>query len=100
MYESIVRWQASGLSQVAWSMQEGISREKFKNWLKRYRQEHQGPHSFEAGQSTIPSGFIPLELELHKPQDHFSLTYSNGVRLQCPLTIGKKQLRGLVHLLD
>ncbi|RYY83803.1 MAG: hypothetical protein EOO15_20695 [Chitinophagaceae bacterium] len=39
MFEAIVRWQQSGLSQKPWCAQNGIAYSSFHYWYKRFRNQ-------------------------------------------------------------
>ena len=89
----IASWQSSGMSQAAFSRQWGISRSKFKHWLKKYRAEQGSVDD----QQSEPS-FISVELTDQQTVGTYQITYPNGVQLQCPSQISTAQLRSLIYL--
>lgn len=54
MFESIVHWQQSGLTQKAWCAEHAIAYSRFHYWYKRFRNQ-QAKTSGEAGE-----GFVEL----------------------------------------
>lgn len=40
MFDAIIRWQQSGLSQKAWCEQNNVAYSSFHYWYRRYRNQH------------------------------------------------------------
>lgn len=99
MYPAIESWEASGLSQARFSRENGFSRDTFKYWLKKYKNEK------GTGKTPLPGPFIPVEINsLSTPACHTDedreiiITYPNGIKVTCPSTLGIDQLRALIKL--
>jgi len=96
MYTLIEDWQSSGVSRTKYCKDRGMSRSTFRNWLRKYEQDH-GPVS--SGSPSVPASFVSIEVPSSK-EDELTITYPNGVQVSCPSGIDQHQLRELVSLLD
>ena len=91
---AIDMWKESGLTKAQFCKRENISRNTFKYWQSRYRQVQ------------VPikkhKGFIPLEVTEPTQPDFIvdsaciTISYPNGVQVQCPMNINDKQLKSLI----
>jgi hypothetical protein len=54
MFEGIIRWQQSGLSQKAWCEQHNIAYSAFHYWYKRFRNQQPGKNQ------VTNDGFVQL----------------------------------------
>ena len=75
MYSHIRQQVESGLSQRAYCEREGISRNTFSYWLRRYRDEQGSPR------------FIELPQGLERSSNHLEISVPGGIvikiRLSC-----------------
>lgn len=71
MFDKILQWQQSGLSQKAWCEQQGIAYHIFHYYYKRFREkENPGSHKF-----------IKLQVTPNCVSTHLELVYPDGKRL-------------------
>ena len=97
MYLAIEIWQESDMSQNAWCKQNNISSNTFKYWLKRYRDDKAPANPAKT--------FLPVELttsdENNDPVSlsrEITITYPNGIQVNCPVSIEIHQLLALIKL--
>ncbi len=95
MYALVGRWQKSGLSKKAFSQKEGITYESFRYWVKKHSKE-----SSITREGYNTPGFVPLQV---KPSmdiipSNIEITYPNGIKVNCPSTIGLGPLKMLIRL--
>lgn len=96
MYLAIEIWQESGLSQYKYCKQEGMSRNTFKYWLNKYRNE--------TGKSfPTTNSFIPVHLSQPKDrtvgynkQREITITYPNGTEVNCPVDAPVQLIKALI----
>ena len=99
MYNHIVRWKKSGLSQKQYSNQEGFPVTTFSHWIIKYRNEQQAQKVYN------PKPFIPVEITSFPTMNIsmdgtncITITYPTGIQVTCPLTINIEHLRTLIKL--
>ena len=101
MYLAIELWQESGMSQKSFCDRENLSLPTFGYWLRKYKNE-QVP---EEGSSNQES-FIPVNVPGFKSMgrscevlntDQITVSFPNGVQVNCPVGIDMNQLRSLIN---
>lgn len=98
MYTILRKWKKSSLSLRDYGEKQGITYGIMKYWYRKYRAEY--PDS----KKSIPkkeTAFIPIEVS--EPVSiskaiPIEIHYPNGVFLQCPSDICKKELKNLITL--
>ncbi|NQY01196.1 MAG: hypothetical protein HRT70_08750 [Flavobacteriaceae bacterium] len=93
-------WKESGLSKRAYSIEAKLGYKTFSNWVKKYDPTFVA--KLKKPQKT-PAPFIPIEIS--NPIDLFSaeptnieISYPNGVRMSCPVSMDLSQLKSLIKL--
>lgn len=84
MYSVVDRWQQSGLYQTEFSVREGISIQKLRYWISKYRQE----------MSPEPA-FVQINGHTHQG---ISIRYPNGVELSLPAQVSVSVVRSLIQI--
>jgi len=88
-FETVRRWEASGLSQRKFSTQENISYQNLNNWIKLFRQQT----------SELPmTGFIkvtPRENKISQETIFSEITFANGNCIRFFHSIEVSQLKKL-----
>ena len=99
MYEHVVRWKHSGLTQRQYSQQEGFPVTTFSHWIIKYRNQHQNQ------KTTNSKPFIPVEISSPASTNiptgeptGITITYPTGIQVTCPLNIDIEYLRTLIKL--
>lgn len=97
MYMAIEMWQESGLTQYSWCKQNNLSRNTFKYWLNKYRNDKK--------QVTSVKTFLPVKVSTCETPDRpdnllrdITITYPNGTKVTCPIDIEVNQIRALIKL--
>ena len=78
-------WEASGLTQKAYSRQFNLNYSTFKNWVRHYR-IRQADHPLTASE-VDESSFLPVTFKAEEPTRtgtaELMITYPNGVKVSC-----------------
>ena len=94
MYSLIRQWESSGLSQIQFFRQNGISKSTFGYWRKKYLKE--------TSNSKKKEQFIPVKISkagiTDNSQGVLELVYPNGVRLVCNTNVDLSRLKPLIIL--
>ncbi|QQS49724.1 MAG: hypothetical protein IPM71_14330 [Bacteroidota bacterium] len=99
MYMAIELWKESGISQKNYCNQNHLSYSTFKYWFNKYQKDRHGKKPGST-KSFIPV-HIPQTITTHLPESNtgmISISYPNGVVVNCPTTTSIEQLRGLIKL--
>jgi len=91
MFSKVESYRDSGMSCQAWCNQEGLNKNTFYYWQKRYD---------EVGQDHIDGEFIEVTT-LGSPEDlttQMTLCYPNGVRLELATSTSPDLLKSLVTI--
>ena len=99
MYLAIDLWKEGGLTQKKYCSQNHISFNTFKYWLKKY-QKDKIDQKLKSSHSFIPVHMphaIEAALPLIEPEC-ITVTYPNGTKVNCPVSISIEQLRTLINL--
>ena len=99
MFLAIELWQESGLSQCKFCIQEKISLPSFGYWHRKYKKEKVLLPNLELKEN---EPFIPVKLRdtVHSTAptpDHITVSFPNGVQLNCPAGIDIQQLKTLIN---
>ena len=94
MYALIRKWESSGLSQLKFLEQTGVSKSTFGYWRKRYLEE-QGAGTSATGKF-IPVKVSPDKKSLIKENHSLEIIYPNGVRLLCPAVMNLASIKELI----
>lgn len=86
MFDHIVQWQKSGLSQKAFCQQINLSYHIFHYWYKRYRMTESNP----------PSSFIKLGVSSPSAASHTELVLPDGKRLLFHQPVSTDYLKALI----
>ena len=100
MYMAIELWKESGLSQKKYCNQNQLSFSTFKYWQKKYQKDTGKQHTTISSRSFIPV-HIPQGISTTLPETDtgtISITYPNGIIVNCPANTSIEQLRGLIKL--
>ena len=94
MYALIRKWESSGLAQLKFLEQSGISKSTFGYCRKRYLEEH-GPSKADSGR------LIPIKVNSDKNPSmsegqSLEIIYPNGVRLLCPAGMNLASIKELI----
>ena len=94
MYALIRKWESSGLAQLKFLEQSGISKSTFGYWRKRYLEEQQASKS-DSGR------LIPIKVSSDKKpsiseSQSLEIIYPNGVRLLCPAGMNLASIKELI----
>jgi hypothetical protein len=99
IYLAIELWKESGISQKDYCIQNDLSFSTFNYWQKKYQADRYG----KKAKSFKP--FIPVHIPqsittkiLETGTRIISITYPNGVVVNCPVGISIEQIRELVKL--
>jgi hypothetical protein len=99
MYHAIELWQESGLSQKVFCSREKLSLPAFGYWLRKYRDQKEA-----STQENLSGSFIPVEVPGVKTAGHsfsglanIEVSFPNGVRLSCPVSVDIAQLKTLIN---
>jgi hypothetical protein len=84
MYSMVEQWQQSGLHQTVFSVQEGISIQKLRYWISKYRHE-----------MSPESAFVQINGQMH---EGISIRYPNGVELSLPAQVSVSVIRSLIQI--
>jgi len=103
----ILSWQESGLSQRSYCLSEGLSYERFKNFLREYRHRHNidvKPRGLNAKPEFISLALSEsaTESSISKTSVSFSeiqITYATGASLKIGSAVDLEELRTLLTLL-
>ena len=86
MFENIRQWQASGLSQKKFCLDNGIAFHSFYYWYKRFRIIDKKPAA---------DAFVPIQVT--KDNDPFaSVSFSNGSTVQIYHAVSVDYLKALI----
>ncbi|NRA82024.1 MAG: hypothetical protein HRU18_27845 [Pseudoalteromonas sp.] len=96
MYTLIEEWHSSGQTRTHFCKKRGISRTTFCHWLRKYDLDH---GHVDSDQSSSTPSFVSIEVP-PSVVSQLTITYPNGVQLNCPSGIDPVQLKGLIGLLD
>jgi transposase-like protein len=95
-------WLTSGTSRMAFSKQQGLNYNNFKNWVYQYEQKIKSGTLPEAlpNQATPATNFIAIKIEAPSPSidqaGMIQITYSNGNRLTIHQQVSAAYLRELL----
>ena len=94
MFELIRKWESSGLSQLKFLEQSGISKSTFGYWRKRYLQNQQAskPDSGRLIAIKVSSDNKPTICE----SQSLEIIYPNGIRLLCPVGMNPLSIKELI----
>jgi hypothetical protein len=100
MYLAIELWKESGMPQRKYCAQNDLSFSTFKYWQKKYQKE------LSRHQAKAPSrSFIPVHVPktITTPLTEtapviITITYPNGITVDCPVTIKEELLRNLIRI--
>ena len=84
MYSMVEQWQQSGLYQSVFSGQQGISIQKLRYWISKYRRE----------MSPEPA-FVQINCPSHQG---INIRYPNGVELSLPAQVSVSVIRSLIQM--
>ena len=99
MYMAIDLWKESDLSQKNYCIENNLSFNTFKYWLKRYKTDRQSKKP-GASKSFIPV-HVPQAITTNLQETAngiISISYPNGVVVNCSGTTGIEQLKALIKL--
>ena len=79
-------WQASGLSQVKYAKQQGLSRKRLSQWVNKVRQnkvpQSKGTRK-QVALSVQPASIIPVRVQAnHSPAGQMKLVLHGGIMLE------------------
>ena len=96
MYTLIEEWYSSGQSQTGFCKKRGVAKTTFRDWLAKYKADHD---HVDSDHSSSTASFVSIEVP-PCGVSQLTITYPNGVQLNCPPDINPVQLKGLIGLLD
>ena len=74
--EHFTQWRQSGLTQMEYCRQAGLSRHRFKYWRRKLEPEEFG------SRSQRKSGFVPVQVQRRQVEASLSLSLPNGLVLR------------------
>jgi len=100
MFVNVEEWHQSGLSQPQYCKHKGFPLTTFSHWVQKYRKQGKGIPVNDVAKSFIPLKVTTPGTVVGQPgtSGEITISYPNGVKVTCPLTIDMEQLRKLVQL--
>jgi hypothetical protein len=102
----IARQKESGLTVRSFCSNEGIAPSTFYYWQKKIRKEFGEKHFIPLVVKSAPPAFIhstptePAQKQKGSDDNHFEITYPNGITLRVKTDLDLSGLRALISLMD
>jgi transposase-like protein len=97
MFMAIELWKESGLPQKTYCGQNNLSFSTFKYWQKKYQKEIGNDKAQVSTHSFIPV-HVPKAPEADIAPGIITISYPNGVTIDCPVNTRIDLLRSLIKL--